>query len=146
MSEFSSGSASNFEGWLLKFGGQVVPHEYIKKGGWKSTPNQRLENDPWSDTRGYLHRDVMAHNRTKIEFETVDDLTLEEKIQCQNIMNNAITNKAERKGKITYWNDETNTYKDAEVYIPDIEFAVNEIDKKRNMIFYASIRIALIEY
>lgn len=45
-------------------------------------------------------------------------------------MNNAITNKAERKGKITYWNDETNTYKDAEVYIPDIEFTVNEIDKK----------------
>lgn len=88
----------------------------------------------------------MNHNRTKIEFETVDDLTLEEKIQCQNIINNAITNKAERKGKITYWNDETNTYEDAEVYIPDIDFTVNEIDKKRNMIFYASIRIALIEY
>lgn len=46
MSEFSSGSAVNFGGWLLKFGGQVFPHEYIKKGGWKSTPNQRLENDP----------------------------------------------------------------------------------------------------
>lgn len=146
MSEISSGSAANFGGWLLKFGGQVFPHEYIKKGGWKSTPNQRLENDPWSDTKGYLHRDVMDHNRTKIEFETVDDLTLEEKIQCQNIINNAITNKAERKGKITYWNDETNTYEDAEVYIPDIDFTVNEIDKKRNMIFYASIRIALIEY
>ena len=132
MSEFSSGSAANFGGWLLKFGGQVFPHEYIKKGGWKSTPNQRLENDPWSDTKGYLHRDVMDHNRTKIEFES--------------IINNAITNKAERKGKITYWNDETNTYEDAEVYIPDIDFTVNEIDKKRNMIFYASIRIALIEY
>lgn len=28
-------------------------------------------------------------------------------------MNSAIINKAERKGKITYWNDETNTYEDA---------------------------------
>jgi hypothetical protein len=143
MSEFSSG---NFQGWLLKFGTQEFPHEFIKRATWKSTPNQRLENDPWTDMKGYLHRDVMDHNRTKIEFETVDDLTLEEKIQCQNIINNAITNKAERKGKITYWNDETNTYEDAEVYIPDIDFTVNEIDKKRNMIFYASIRIALIEY
>ena len=88
----------------------------------------------------------MEHKRTKIEFETVDNLTLEEKIQCQNIINSAIINKAERKGKITYWNDETNAYEDAKVYIPDIDFTVNEIDKKRNMIFYASIRIALIEY
>ena len=143
MSEFSSG---NFQGWLLKFGTQEFPQEFIKKSGWKSTPNQRLENDPWSDTKGYLHRDVLPHNRTKIEFETVDDLTLDEKIRIQNVMNSAITNKAERKGKITYWNDETNTYTNAEVYIPDIDFTINEIDKKRGMIFYDSIRIALIEY
>lgn len=145
MSKFSLGSASNFKGWLLKFGDQVFPHEYIKKGGWKSTPNQRLENDPWSDTKGYLHRDVLEHNRTKIEFATVDDLTLEEKIECQNVMNSSITDKLERKGNVTYWNDETNTYENAEMYIPDIDFAINEIDKKRNMLFYESIRIALIE-
>lgn len=146
MSGVSSGSASNFKGWVLKFGSQVFPHEYIKRSGWKSTPNQRLENDPWSDTKGYLHRDVLPHNRTKIEFETVDDLTLDEKIKCQSVMNSAITNKSERKAKITYWNDETNTYENANVYIPDIDFTINEIDKKRNMVFYASIRIALIEY
>ena len=145
MSKFSSGSASNFKGWLLKFGDQVFPHEYIKKGGWKSTPNQRLENDPWSDTKGYLHRDVLEHNRTKIEFATVDDLTLEEKIECQNVMNSSITDELERKGNVTYWNDETNTYENAEMYIPDIDFTINEIDKKRNMLFYESIRIALIE-
>lgn len=143
MSEFSSG---NFEGWILKLGTQVFPHEYIKRSGYKGTPNQRLENDPWSDLKGYLHRDVLPHYRTKIEFETVDDLELAEKIEIQNIINSAMINKTERKCNITYWNDETNTYVQANVYIPDIEFTVNEIDKRRKLMFYSSIRIALIEY
>ena len=83
MSEFSSG---NFQGWLLKFGTQEFPHEFIKRATWKSTPNQRLENDPWTDMKGYLHRDTLPHYRTKIEFETVDDLTLEEKIKIQEVI------------------------------------------------------------
>lgn len=143
MSKFSSG---NFQGWLLKFGTQEFPHEFIKRATWKSTPNQRLENDPWTDMKGYLHRDTLPHYRTKIEFETVDDLTLEEKIKIQNVMNSSIINKQERKANITYWNDETNTYTNAKVYVPDIDFTINEIDKKRGMVFYSSIRIALIEY
>ncbi len=143
MSEFSS---NNFEGWLLKFGTQIFPHEYIKRSGYKGTPNQRLEDNPWSDLKGYLHRDVLPHHRTKIEFETVDDLELAEKIEIQNIINSAMVNKTERKCKITYWNDETNAYVQANVYVPDIEFTVNEIDKRRKLMFYSSIRIALIEY
>ncbi len=61
-------------------------------------------------------------------------------------MNSSIINKQERKANITYWNDETNTYTNAKVYVPDIDFTINEIDKKRGMVFYSSIRIALIEY
>ena len=85
--------------------------------------------------KGYLHRDTLPHYRTKIEFETVDDLTLEEKIKIQNVMNSSIINKQERKANITYWNDETNTYTNAKVYVPDIDFTINEIDKKEGWCF-----------
>lgn len=143
MSEFTS---ENFQGWLLKFGTQEFPHELIKQATWKTTPNQRLENDAWTDNSGYLMRDTMPHTRTKIEFETVDDLTLDEKIKIQSIMSSSVVNKNQRKANITYWNDEDNEYKSATIYVPDTDFTINEIDKRRNEIYYASIKITLIEY
>ena len=137
---------SNFEGWLLKFGNQEFPLELINQSSWKATPNQRQELDAWTDCNGVLHRETAPHTRTKIEFETVDDITLSEKMRIQEVMNSSITNTLQRKGEITYWNDETNTYETACVYIPDTQFTIKEIDKEKKEIYYEKIRIALIEY
>lgn len=120
--------------------------EYIIKGGYSSTPNQRQESNAWQDTNGNLHRDTASHYRTKIEFKTVEGITLSEKQEIQGIMSSAITDKKQRKGTVTYWNEEENAYKQATVYIPDITFEVDEVDEKRKTIYYKSIRIALIEY
>ncbi len=138
--------SGGFEGWFIKFGSQKLPMKYLNKGGYSSTPNQRQEASAWQDTGGHLHRDTASHYRTKIEFKTVDGITLAEKQEIQSIMNSAITDKKERKGSITYWNEEENAYKQATVYIPDITFEVDEVDEKRKTVYYNSIRIALIEY
>ena len=94
--------------------------------------------------------------RTSFEFVTLDgvltvkslldDITLSEKMRIQEVMNSSITNTLQRKGEITYWNDETNTYETACVYIPDTQFTIKEIDKEKKEIYYEKIRIALIEY
>ena len=120
--------------------------KYIAKGGYNSTPNQRQEAKAWQSLKGYLHRDTASHYRTKIEFKTVDGLTLSQKQEIQGIMNSAVTDKRQRKGTVTYWNEEDNEYKQATVYIPDINFEVDEVDEQRKNIYYNSIRIALIEY
>lgn len=133
-----------FEGWLLKFGAQEFPHELINYGSWKSTPNQRQELEAWTDNNGELHRETVSHYRTKIEFETVDDLSLEEKMRIQSVMKSSIINERERKCEITYWNDETNAYVKAQVYVPDTQFTIAEINETD--IRYNKIRIALIEY
>lgn len=138
--------ANNFEGWLLKFGTQEFPLRLIAEETWQSTPNQRLELSAESDNTGKLHRDTAPHTRTKIEFETVDDLTLDEKIEIQTVMNSSVTSTQERKATITYWNDENNSYTEATVYVPDITFKINRIDKDEKQIYYNKIRIALIEY
>ena len=135
-----------FEGWLLKFGSQEFPLDLIKQESWKSTPNQRQETEAWQDINGKLYRETASHFRTKIEFETVDDLTLEEKSKIQEVINSSVIDAKQRKANITYWNDETNSYTKAVVYVPDIDFTIKEIDVESKNIYYNSIRIALIEY
>lgn len=143
---FSSGSSSGFEGWLLKFGSREFPMECIAEDGYSCTPNQRQEVEAWQDNRGNLHRDTASHYRTKIEITTMDELTREDIQNIQSVMNSSVVNKQERKCKITYWNDEDGAYKDATVYIPDTQFKIKRVDRKKKIIYYSSIRIALIEY
>lgn len=135
-----------FEGYLLKFGTKEFPLELIDHESWKTTPNQRQELDAWTDGDGVLIRDTAPHTRTKIEFETKNDLTLSEKIRIQSVINSSVSDQQQRKAKITYWNDETNAYTEATVYVPDITFEISEVDRQRNNIYYKKIRIALIEY
>ena len=137
--------SSGFEGWLLKFGDIEFPMEYIAESGYSSTPNQRQETKAWQDNTGTLHRNTASHYRTKIEIETTE-ITAEQKQEIQAVLNSSMIDKRQRKGQITYWNDEDNEYKQAIVYIPDVQFKIKKVDREEKKIYYNSIRIALIEY
>lgn len=132
---------SNYQGYLLKFGSTVMPNKYFLE--YSSTPNQRMESDAQRDQLGDLHRTTLPHHKTSITFST-HILTLDEKISFQNIINGAMTNSLQRRVPVTYWNDETNSYKTGSFYIPDIEFQV--IDADANNIEYNPITVELIEY
>lgn len=132
---------SNYKGYLLKFGSTVMPNKYFLE--YSSTPNQRMESDAQRDQLGDLHRTTLPHHKTSITFST-HILSLDEKINFQNIINGAMTNSLQRRVPVTYWNDETNSYKTGSFYIPDIEFQV--IDADANNIEYNPITVELIEY
>ena len=51
---------------------------------------------------------------------------------------------SQRKVSVTYWNDETNTYKTGYFYIPDIEYQAMDADA--DTIRYNPITVELIEY
>ena len=62
-----------YAGYLIKVGGAngtVFPMKYIRVETYKCTPNQRIDQGSDSDATGELHRTVLPHTRTKIEFET----------------------------------------------------------------------------
>ena len=59
-------------------------------------------------------------------------------------MSNGLVNETERKYKVTYWNDETNTYKTSEFYMPDVNYPIKKIEGKN--IEYNPISFELIEY
>ena len=71
-------------------------------------------------------------------------LTFEDKIEIQNYIKNGLEDELQRKYKVTYWNDETNTYETGYFYIPDTQFSIYTI--KNNSILYNSFKLTLIEY
>lgn len=133
--------ANHYRGFLLKFGAATLPKGILTE--YISTPNRRSEADATIDQTGGLVRSTFSHYRTTIKFST-KILDLDKKIRLQSIINQAITDSRQRKGEVTYWNDEINEYRTSNFYIPDIEFSVMDFDG--NTIMYNPITVELIEY
>lgn len=132
-----------FEGYLLAFGGYILPHKYIQLSSYDTTPNQRTELAATRDNTNYLHRVTSPNHKTTIKFTTLP-INLTEKTEIQRIMSYGLVNSTERKYKVTYWNDETNTYITSEFYMPDVNYQIKKIDD--NDIEYNPISFELIEY
>ncbi|MDY3862383.1 MAG: DUF6711 family protein [Ruminococcus sp.] len=133
--------ANNYAGFLIKFGNTVMPNEYLQE--YITTPNRRLEASAERDQNGNLWRDTLPNQKTNIKFST-HILFLEDKIKFQNIINSGMVNSVQRKCLVTYWNDETNTYKTGYFYLPDVEYSV--LDASGTDIQYSPIAVELVEY
>lgn len=132
-----------FEGYLLKFGTQILPHKYIQLSSYDTTPNQRTELSAVRDNTNYLCRVTSPNHKTTIKFSTIS-LSLAEKTEIQAIMLNGLVNEVERKYRITYWNDEINAYVTSDFYMPDVNYQIKKIEGKN--IEYNPISYELIEY
>lgn len=132
-----------FQGWLVKFGGTVLPNGYLEK--YKETPNQRIELSAYRDQAVLLHRETAQNFKSKIVIP-VRKLYLGEKIVLKAIIDAGIVNKTERKVSVTYWNSEDMDYKSGTFYMPDIEYTISHIDQNRLNIVYEPFEIQLIEY
>ena len=135
---------SDFQGYLLKFGSEVFPNKYLDFDNQASTPNQRAEAEAYVDANNELHRITLLKYRTKIEYNTIDDLSLSDKIAIQNVLSQGLIDSVQRKYLVTYWNDETNSYETSNFYIPDTTFQIKKITADN--IIYRSFKLTLIEY
>lgn len=132
-----------FEGYLIAFGGYILPHKYIQLSSYDTTPNQRTELSAVRDNNNYLCRVTSPNHKTTIKFTTVP-VNLAEKTEIQVIMSYGLVNSTERKYNVTYWNDETNSYRTSEFYMPDVNYQIRKIDGSN--IEYNPISFELIEY
>jgi hypothetical protein len=138
----------SYNGYLIKLGGSSgvpLPLKYIKIDSYKCTPNQRMESKATRSVTGLLHRTTVQHTATKVEFETpyINNNELQE---LNTLIRNAFTNMLERKLTINYYDQETDSYKNAEVYMPDVGYSISRIDSNTNTVYYDSVRYAFIEY
>lgn len=137
-----------YSGYLIKLGGSggtILPMEYIAAESYKCTPNQRMESKAIRSVTGLLHRTTVEHKATKIEF-TTPVLTNAQLATLTNLFATHFSNNLERKLTINYYDQETDSYRDAECYMPDASYDINHIDQDMNMVFYNGIRFAFIEY
>lgn len=138
-----------FSGYLIKVGeagSEVeIPLTYMRAETYTVTPNQRLEWSAERDTTGVLHRETVANQPPKIEFET--PLMTNSDINALNtIIAAAYTNSSERKLTVTYYDPETDSYKTHECYMPDVHYEIRNVDTVNNVINYEQLRYAFIGY
>ena len=134
-----------FGGYLLKSGNDIFPHKYIQLSSWQTTPNQREEIKAYRDdnTRD-LTRVTAAGRKTAIQFKTRPHLHLLEKQEIQDFFVNHEINHDERKLPLTFWNDESNSYKTGYFYRPNMSFTIEKV--LENDIIYAEFTFDLVEY
>ena len=133
-----------YQGYLVKIGSTELDFKWINYADYSITPNQRQDLDSFRDNNGYLHRTVLPHTATKIEFNT-PPMPESSKMELFGIFENNFTNKQERKLTINYYSPDTSTYKTAEVYMPDVQFQLQTVDE-HGQLWYDTMRIAFIEY
>lgn len=62
-----------YAGYLIKIGDYTIPLSMIKADSYYAYVNMQ-DYEPWTDEKGYLHRDAVALKALKVEFETVPQL------------------------------------------------------------------------
>lgn len=102
-----------------------------------------MDSESERDNTGYLHRAVLPNGKTSITFST-HILSLDQKINMQHIISQGVTNFTQRRCTVTFWDDETNSYRTSDFYMPDIKYQV--MDATDTDILYNPITVELIEY
>lgn len=128
-----------FAGWVLKVDGKILPVSFIKLSSYEITPEQDQDLDPYRDTTGLLHRNVLEHEPSKIEFQ-LKMLRESQMIVVDGILGDGKECMAE------FWNPKRHRYTSGNFYIPARTYSMYRVDADRNDILYNPQRVALIEY
>ena len=131
-------AAADYKGWLLQIEGTKLPMKYIAHNSFGASPDQKQDEDSYQDGYGELHRNVLPHTRTKIEWNTPNMVHLTDLDELLSFFPD------KDKIQVRYWNDKRLGYYTGAFYYPTIQF--NYYDSSDNDIRYNSIRLALIEY
>lgn len=131
-----------YQGYLIKVGNTIFPMKYIRAETYKCTPNQRIDQGSDSDATGALHRNVLPHTRSKIEFETPQMLRGADVLAISTLL--GLVGNARRDVTITYWDHESQDYKTGKCYVPDISYQL--MRNTGSDLVYMPIRYAFIEY
>lgn len=136
--------ASGFQGYLIKLikgnSSYTIPLQFIQIETYQASPDQRQDLDSYRDADGLLHRTVLDHTATKIEFETPYLYMSQMQNLIQGIRRH-YTNELAREVYAEYYDEETDSYKTGTFYLPG-----TMTYKMFNKQIYAPSRFAFIEY
>ena len=140
-----------FNAYLIKLKGvgsgqnEELPMKYMGLASYSCTPDQRMESKANRATTGLLHRTTVEHKATKIEFET-PNITNTDLAQLNAMFARHYTDPLQRRLTIEYYDMETDSYREADCYMPDVQYKIQRVDLVHNTIVYNPVRFAFIEY
>ena len=141
----------SFDGNLLYFYNPVTKaydsfkNSWMQVGTYSSTPLQRTELKATRGSNNYLNRKTSPNHKTSITF-TTRVLHLDEMTLLRNFLNRHYILKVQRKVKVKYWCDETMSYLEAEMYMPDATYTYLDVNSSTKDITYAGTTFELIQY
>ena len=111
-----------YSGYLIKIGTYTIPLSMIKADSYYAYQNMQ-DYDPWTDAKGYLHRDAVELKALKVEFETRNMLTNTEfSTLMSNIRGQFISGKEHaRECTITAYIPEKDSYVTQRGYMADFK-------------------------
>lgn len=137
--------ATEWQGFLLKFGDVEVPLSYIKMDeGNEQTPNQREEIKAERDDHTRKLIRVTADGMITKQSFVFRSMNIKERRALKNVMKAGSVNEKQRKYHVTYWNDENLQYEEGDVYIPDITFRRKEANDAT--LIYHEFTMTLVGY
>lgn len=134
----------NFQGYLVKFGNDVFPHEYILYNTYKSTPDRIQDMDSHRNANGVLERNVLEHTATTLQFD-IRPMNGDQQEVVQGFINSHLSDASQRKLYIEYWDVLKYAYNSGEFYLPDTDWwPIKRIEG--NQIYYDKFTLKAIEY
>ncbi len=130
-----------YAGYLLKIGNFTIPTSIIKADSYYAYVNMQ-DYEPWTDAKGYLHRDVVDLKALKVEFETKAMLTNTEFASFMSSIKAQFTKATARECNITAYIPELDDYVTQKGYMADFKPQIYFADA--NKIQYDPVRFAFI--
>lgn len=130
-----------YAGYLLKIGNFTIPTSIIKADSYYAYVNMQ-DYEPWTDAKGYLHRDVVDLKALKVEFETKAMLTNTEFASLMSSIKAQYTKATARECNITAYIPELDDYVTQKGYMADFKPQMYFADQ--NKIQYDPVRFAFI--
>lgn len=130
-----------YAGYLLKIGNFTIPTSIIKADSYYAYVNMQ-DYEPWTDAKGYLHRDVVDLKALKVEFETKAMLTNTEFASLMSSIKAQFTKATARECNITAYIPELDDYVTQKGYMVDFKPQMYFADQ--NKIQYDPVRFAFI--
>lgn len=130
-----------YAGYLAKIGTYTIPLSLIKADSYYAYDNMQ-DYEPWTDAKGYLHRDAVDLKALKVEFETKAMLTNTQFTNFVNSIKSQFTNAKGRECEITAYIPLLDDYVTQRGYMADIKPQIYLADS--NIIYYDPCRFAFI--
>lgn len=135
-----------FAGYLIKAGGSggtEIPMEYMRISTYEAGL-QRVEQENNRAITGLLHRQLAQRQHVEISFET-RPLSNTALAALNTLIRDEMSDIARRDITLEYYDTETDSYRTANCFMPDVSFTIRKAEGPTELI-YEPVKYVFIEY